>query len=320
MKRDDILSRLGFTVAPNKQKRVIIHSDVKCEADDPFAIVQQLLTPSMDIKGIIAGHYEWMFRTIPQLNDQRGLSMEQSYQEGKRVLELTEIDDVPILKGSKLELASEDDIPESEGADFIIAEAMKKDESPLYITLQGSLTDLAIAYKKEPRIAKRLTAIWIGGQAYPNGGDEFNLKQDITAAKIIFNSTIPLWQIPASTYGTMEISLSELVGNIKPQGKIGAYLCEEMLALNDYYGNLPVKLDFPNGESWVLGDNPVISVLLQNIHYGGWHIEKAPFINDDCTYTPDPQGREICVYDKVDVRMTLEDLFVKLKLCYGKTK
>ncbi len=317
MKRNEVLERLGFTVPQIKKKRVIVHSDIKCEADDQFAITQHLLTPCFEVKGIIASHFEWRYYTFEQLKSERGTTLERSYEEGKKILELMEIDDVPLLKGSKLELQSEDDLPESEGADFIIAEAMKDDDMPLYIALQGCLTDLAIAYKKEPRIADRLTAIWIGGAGYPNGGDEPNIKEDLVAAQIVFNSPIKLWQIPSTVYPTMEISLSEIVDKVKPNGKIGAYLCEQMLALNDYYGQAPMRIPFPHGESWSLGDNPTISVLLQSETRVCWHTEKAPFINNDLTYAPNPNGREIRVYDSVDTRMTLDDLFSKLKLCYG---
>ena len=38
---------------------------------------------------------------------------------------------------------------------------------------------------------------------------------------------------------------------------------------------------------------------------------------DDLTYAPNPEGRLIRVYDSIDVRMTLEDLFAKLSLAYG---
>jgi hypothetical protein len=103
---------------------------------------------------------------------------------------------------------------------------------------------------------------------------------------------------------------------VKPRGKIGKYLAEEMLELNDFYGNLPVKFPFPHGESWSLGDQFTIGVLLQDQGHEHWHIEKAA-INDDMTYAPAPKGREIRVYDSVDRRMTLDDFFAKLELCYG---
>ena len=320
MKRSEILDRLGFTVPQIKKKRVIIHSDIDAEADDPFAIMHHLLTPCLEVKGIIASHFEWRYKTFESLKSQIGTTLERSYVEGKKILELAGIDDVPLFKGSKYELQSEDDLPESEGADFIIAEAMKEDDMPLFIALQGNLTDLAIAYKKEPRIADRLTAIFIGGGGYPEGGDEPNIKTDLIASRIVFASPINLWQIPSTTYSTMEISLTELVDKVKPCGVVGEYLCEKMIGVNNYYGQAPIRIPFPHGESWSLGDNPTISVLLQNDSRAYWHTDKAPLINDDLTYTVNPDGKEIRVYHAINIRLTIEDLFSKLKRCYGAEK
>ena len=317
MKRSEVLDRLGFTVPQIKKKRVIVISDIDAEADDPFAITHHLLTPCFEVKGIIATHFEWRYKVYESLKSQRGTTLERSYAEGKKILELTEIEDVPLFRGSKYEMQSEDDLPESEGADFIIAEAMKEDDMPLFIALQGNLTDLAIAYKKEPRIADRLTAIFIGGGGYPDGGDEMNIKTDLIASRIVFASPIKIWQIPSSTYSTTEISLSELMDKVKPHGKLGEYLCEQMLELNNYYGQAPMRMPFPHGESWSLGDNPTVSVLLQSDNPAYWYTEKAPFINDDLSYSLNPEGKEIRVYHTVNTRMTLEDLFSKLKLCYG---
>lgn len=343
MKREEILKRLRFTVPEKKRKRVIVHTDVCCEADDPFAIMHHLLTPSEEVEGIIAGHNEWTMGVLaPMIAKQRGMtleefakmtlqqstdndlmtprcqSMEKSYQEGLKILKLAEIDDVPMLRGSVIELQSDkaEDLPESEGADFIIRQAKKEDDRPLYVALQGCLTDLAIAYLKEPSIADKVIAIWIGGGKYPEGGDEFNLKQDILAARILFDSPMAIWQIPINTYVTMEFSLAELVDKIAPCGEIGAYLCDEMLAFNEKMGMRPG--DFPHGEMWSIGDNPTISVLLHNSSLPCYHMEHAPYINDDYTYTMRTDSKMIRVYDSVDVRLTMSDLFSKLRLCYGK--
>ena len=37
------------------QRRVIINTDAKNEADDQYAIVHALLSPSLDVRGVIAG-------------------------------------------------------------------------------------------------------------------------------------------------------------------------------------------------------------------------------------------------------------------------
>ena len=39
------------------RRRVIIDTDAKNEADDQFAIVHGLLSPTLDIRGLIAAHF-----------------------------------------------------------------------------------------------------------------------------------------------------------------------------------------------------------------------------------------------------------------------
>ena len=340
MSRKEVLSRLGFRAPATRIKRVIVHSDIRCEADDPFAILQHLLTPTEEIVGVIAGHNEWMNTVyFPQIAKQQGVSteevlaaarkmaeeqgvvftepggtMEVSYQTGKKILELAEMEEVPLLRGSRYPITDAENLPESEGADFIIREALKDDPRPLYVALQGCLTDLAIAYLKEPKIADKVIAIWIGGGVYPKGGDEFNLKQDITAARILFDSPVELWQIPMNVYRTMEFSFAELVDKIRPCGRIGRWLCDQMLDFNEK--TCVREGEWPQGETWSIGDNPTVTALLQKADGQDHHMEHAPWINDDYTYRMREDSRMIRVYDSVDVRLTLSDLFSKLRLCY----
>ena len=317
MKREEVLKRLGYTVPDIKKKRVIISSDIATEADDPFAIVHHLLTPSEDVVGIIAANFEWKYRTYPQLKEGAERSVEQSYQMGKKILELMEMDDIPLVRGAEDYIIDRAHLPESEGADFIIREAMKESDEPLYIALQAHMTDLAIAYLKEPKIAEKITAaIWIGGAAYPEGGDEPNLREDVYAAQVVFNSAITLWQIPANVYAKSYLSFAELMTKIKPYGHIGQFLSDIMLQVNDMYGNIPVRMPFPHGEVWSIGDQPTITVLLQSETGSEFHTEYVK-LQDDMTYELGMRGKAVRVYDAVDMRLTMEDLFSKLKLCYG---
>lgn len=45
-------------VPEKKRVRMIVDTDCKNEADDPFALVHHLLTPMFDVRGIIAAHFE----------------------------------------------------------------------------------------------------------------------------------------------------------------------------------------------------------------------------------------------------------------------
>lgn len=120
-----------------------------------------------------------------------------------------------------------------------------------------------LCHKKEPSIAERLTVILIGGGAYPKGGLEPNICQDITAARILFSFATAIWQILQNAYCTVEISLSEVTDEVMPCGRIGEYLCEEVLFVNDFYTQAPFRMDWPHGETWCLGDNPTVAVLFE---------------------------------------------------------
>ena len=306
MKRYEVLHRMGIHPPMRRQQRVIISSDIKNEADDQFAVMHQLLTPSFDVRGIVAAHFE---RKAPG----NGSTMEQSYQELLTLMQSTGIEDVPMLRGCAHPLQTLTDCPVSEGVDFIIQEALREDPRPLYITVQGALTDVAAALNRCPAIASRLTVVWIGGAPYPQGGDEFNLKQDVWAARVVFGSEAALWQIPMNVYGTVEVTLAELACKVRPCGAPGRYLYQEL----DAY-NLSEADPYPlrKGENWNLGDSPVVVALLQCDWRGNFHETRAPRIQDDLTYQENPSGKRIRVYDSVDVRFLLEDFFAKLWLCW----
>ena len=310
MKRSELLARMDLQIPAAAQIRVIVCSDVANEADDPFAVVHHLLTPAFDVRGVIAAHFEG--------KSGDGTSREQSYRGLQTLLDAAELEDVPALRGCAAPLAAEDDAPDSEGVRFLIREALRPDPRTLYVTVLGALTDVAAAIARCPQIAARMTVVWIGGGPYPHGMREFNLMQDPAAARAVFASPAALWQIPLNVYASMEVTLAELAARVRPCGAAGAYLYRQLADYNcrtfQPGGNLR------RGENWCLGDQPAVGVLLQCPMRGNWHTCPAPRIRGDMTYAPDPGGKMIRVYDAVDPRMILEDLYAKLKLCYGERR
>lgn len=305
MRREELLSRMGMRLPMQKQVRVIISSDVANEADDQYAIVHQLLTPMFDVRGIIAAHFE---SKAPGTET----TMEKSWQELCKLMQAIDIDDVPILRGCTAPLKGAQDAPTSEGVDFLIREALRDDPRPLYVTAQGALTDVAAALQRRPEIGDRLTVVFIGGLPYPAGGVEFNLMQDVEAGRVLMASRAAVWQIPVHVYGTMEVTMAELAARVRPCGRVGRYLYDEMEAYNLENDDAP---GLRKGENWCLGDSPVVGALLQCGWRGNFHAETAPLIADDMRYLPNPGGKEIRVYDSVDVRFILEDMYAKLRLC-----
>ena len=292
-----------FHVPAMKQVRVITDTDAKNEADDQFCVVQTLLSPKLDNVGMIAAHYG---------AKRHADAMERSYAELETIFDKMGFPKEGMLyRGAPHALQDRSHPVDSEGAQLIIREAMKDDPRPLFATFLGPLTDMASALLMEPRIADRLTVIWIGGGPYPNGGSEFNMGNDIHAANVVFGSSVKVWQVPKNVYEMMAVSLAELEYRVRPCGAIGEYLCEQL----DAHAQEPraVRNAFRTGETWVLGDNPAVGLLLYE-HRFEFDWVQAPMITQDGNYVADVRNRPIRVYRRIDSRLILEDMYAKLAL------
>ncbi len=297
-----IYNNYRFEVPEEKMIRVITDTDVKNEADDAFAVVHAMLSPRFDNRGFIAAHFG---TRIPD-------GMEKSYQELETIFTKMQMESKnKLFRGAQHSLPNAFTPVDSEGARFLIKEAMAEDTRPLYLLFLGPLTDIASAYLMEPEIVGRVTLIWIGGGCYPNGGMEFNLQNDIHAANVVFSSTIPVWQVPKNVYEMMPVSLAELEYRVFPQGIIGRYLFEQLS--EHALGEIPRKSAFRSGESWVLGDTPAVGLLLYE-HRFEYEWREAPMITQDLQYVPAKFNRPIRVYKRIDSRLLLEDFYCKLAL------
>lgn len=159
-----------------------------------------------------------------------------------------------------------------------------------------------------------MTCIWIGGGDYPKGGEEFNLMNDIAGANVVFESAMPVWQVTRSAYKQFAVSLIELQMRVRPYGKIGNYLFQQLVDFNMACAGNP---KWPHGEIWGLGDEGCIAALMQEAERKAlWEDIPAPRIAEDMTYIHNPEKakKKIRVYKDMDYRLDLEDLFLKLQV------
>ena len=300
-------SKLLFDVPEDKKLRVIIDTDAACEADDPFAIAQALMSPKLIVKGILAEH----FASVG--------SVERSYDEIKTILDAMNIEnDIPVFMGEKGAKPTEyftrndEDEQVSPAVDFLIKEALRLDNSPLFVLCQGAITNVAVAVHKFPQILDKMTIVWIGTHGLKNfPWREFNAGNDVASANYVLSRAKNLWLIPSVVYSTITVGLAELQQKVYPCGKIGRHLFENMVE----YNNSPAA-GWTKGESWSLGDSPAIAVAL-NPDCGHYVDHEAPFINEDTSSSFGKGNPIIRIYTDVDSRYILEDFFAKLKLNYG---
>ncbi|MCM6762555.1 nucleoside hydrolase [Rathayibacter sp. ZW T2_19] len=285
-----------------RTRRVIVVSDVANEADDQFAVVHALLSPSLDVRAVVPSHF----------GDSRSTrSMLDSREELDRLLELMgRTGTVPIANGAACALVGEAEPQDSPGARLIIEEARRADAGPLFIAVLGPLTDVASALLLAPDLAATdTTVIWIGGPPY---GDvewrgtwpEFNLRNDIAAANVVFGSGITLQQVPSDVYRLVSVGYAELRRRVEPHGALGRYLVQTVADFNREHHRVPV-------ESRSLGDSPAIALMLDP--WCAVFRRQAP-VRFTATghWETATAGSQVSVVERIDVRYLLEDLFAKL--------
>jgi inosine-uridine nucleoside N-ribohydrolase len=287
---------------PAGPRRVIIDSDAKNEADDQYAIVHALLSPTLDVRGIVPAHFGTRRSTT---------SMEESREEVNLLLGLMGLSgSVLVADGATAALTDAITPAPSAGSQLIITEAMK-DEGTLFVAFLGPLTDMASAILEEPAIQDRdVVVVWIGGPAYPpllsGYGPEFNLANDIIAANVVMDSRIPVWQIPMSVYTLVGVGHDELRQKVEPLGDLGAYLVRQLIEFNATEPK--VMMDFRS-----LGDSPAIGAIMNPLG-ALWSRRPAPrFTADGDMEAADASRRAIQVCESIDVRWLLEDMFAKLR-------
>lgn len=206
----------------NKQVvNVVIDTDTYNEVDDQFAIVYGLL--SKERVSIKAFHAAPFFNKN-SLSPEDG--MYQSFAEINRILHILNIDKVgKVYLGSKKFLESESKFEESDAARHLIDLVMQSEER-IYVVAIAALTNVASAILMNPKIINRMTVIWLGGHDYSQVENrEFNLRQDIAAAKIVFNSNVDLVHIPCNgVISNLVLTQAELEKFIDGKNEIGTYL------------------------------------------------------------------------------------------------
>lgn len=68
-----------------------------------------------------------------------------------------------------------------------------------------------------------------------------------------------------------------------------------------------------SGESWSLGDSPAVGLAMKH-DCGEFHYAPAPLVKPDSSTAFIPSRPTIRIYDSIDSRFILEDLFAKLTL------
>jgi inosine-uridine nucleoside N-ribohydrolase len=233
--------------------------------------------------------------------------MEKSYGEIKKVLSLVKnTEDIEIYKGSEEYLRDEKTPVISPAAEHLVklAENYGPDD-PLYVMAIGAITNIASAILINPKITDNIVIIWLGGHAmHWHDIKEFNLYQDVAAARIIFGCGAPFVHLPVmGVVSAFTISEAELKNWFLGKNKICDYLARNTIEeASKYAGGKPwtrIIWDV-TAVAWLVGD------------FCAERLEKSPIPEYDGHYAYDCRRHFIKYIYYINRDVLVNDLFQKL--------
>ncbi len=208
---------------PQGKIDVILDTDTYNEADDQFALAYLLASEEkLNTAAVYAA---------PFFNDRSQSpadGMEKSYEEIFHILKLVG-KECPVFRGSKAYLPDEKTpIPSDAASDLVKRARNYSPENPLYVVAIGAITNIASALLSAPEIAENLVIVWLGGHArHFAHTNEFNMAQDIAAARVVMKSGAAFVQLPCvGVVSSFTVSEWELEHWLRGTSPIGDYLCE----------------------------------------------------------------------------------------------
>lgn len=269
--KPDIGSLVNRLKTPSGEIDVILDTDTYNEIDDQFALSYLVRSSErLHIKAITAApFYRDPTKEITR-SDSPGDGMERSYQEIGRVLDLLGRPDLKAVvhRGSDQYLPDETTPVVSDAAETMVAISKAyTSENPLYITAIGAITNVASALLLDPTMAARVVVVWLGGHAQHYGGcDEFNMRQDIAAARVVFGSGVALVQLPCmGVVSEFRFSRPELEFWFRDKNELCNYLIDSTYgyaALKFPYENWSKPLWDVTAVAWLLGGDTMLERLI----------------------------------------------------------
>lgn len=288
---------------PQPGAHVVLDTDTYNEIDDQFALSWLLLSPELETKALYAAPFFNENSTGPEDG------MRKSYEEIHRLLGLLGRE-APVFLGSPGYLPDEKTPVPSPAAEDLVRRAREySPENPLYVAAIGAITNVASALLLDPAIAESMVVVWLGGNAHhwPDGR-EFNLTQDIAAARVVMGSGVPFVQLPcAGVVDRLSTTRPELEAWLKGKNPLADYLAENTIQAAESYAK---------GSAWsrVIWDVSAVAWLLdRDQRLVGTSVEPLLLPGYGHRYEPGPDGLEMGYVYRVDRDGVFTQLFRQLQ-------
>lgn len=236
----------------------VIDTDTYNEVDDQFALAYMLKSnENINVKAIYAAPFH------NSKSDSPCDGMYKSYNEIMKLLEVMGKEEYKkcTFHGSEHYMENEETPVESDAMKDLISRARQyTSENPLYVVCIGAITNVASAIAAAPDISENIVIVWLGGHDIhvPKGCGEFNMMQDIAAARVVFTCNAPLVQLPCRrVVSSFAISEPEFNFWLKGKNELCDFLVDRVAEhMSDAKGTPWTKVIWDvTAVAWLMNDN-----------------------------------------------------------------
>lgn len=292
---------LALSTAAHARIPVILSTDVGNEIDDQWAVAYLLVNPEFDALGIISAHAPTL---SPPAAHTTYLILRDEVENRLRMTTHP-----PLFEGSSLPLENVNTPRPNAGVDFIIESSRKFSEANrLNVLTIGAATDVASAILQDPSIADRIRVVAMGFKNWPDGGDEFNVVNDIFAWQVLLRANVPLVVGSGDICRKhLSLTLDQAKELISTHGPVGKWLWDEFLAW--YYRFIkPIRKD-DFSRPWIIWDDITLAFALDMTTQQEY---PRPVLTDQSRFEHPQTNRTITWITGIDEKRMWADFIAKL--------
>jgi len=291
--------------------RVVLDTDTYNEIDDQYALAYSLMSPErISLEAIYAAPF------VNNRSKSAAEGMGKSYEEILRLLNFfSHVDKSIAHLGSDRFFGRKDRPVDSPAARDLIERALKPGDGPLYVLTIGGPVNVSSAILMEPKIKEKIVVVWLGGTpSYWPSATEFNLRQDVIASQVLFDSGVPLVQIPTKNVAEhLRTTTPELDQHMRGRSRLGDYLYGQFL---QYFAIRTKGRNEGFPYSKVIWDISAVA-WLNNPKWVPSEIVPSPVLTDDMHWQSAAGRHNIRVANNVDRDSVFNDLFLRLSQLKG---
>jgi inosine-uridine nucleoside N-ribohydrolase len=278
---------------------VVLTTDVGVEVDDQWALTHLALSPRVDLRAVVTTH-------SPNFTSADSAKAARTW-----------LDRLPFKQKPTVVAGSGKPLPDlktplpNPGVDLILKESRSgTEERRVVVFVIGAATDIASAILLDPTIADRIEVIAMGFSAWPEGGDPWNVKNDVRAWQVLLGSKVRLTVGDAAVckrHLPMSVSRSRfLFGATGVTGEALSWLLVSWLSA---HRDLAAR-ETGNPDAWPIWDEVTVAHLLGLTRY---ETLPRPALRDDLSLDHSRPDGTVTWIKSLDTGALWDDLAAALR-------